>query len=149
MVPSTFVRLDALPLSPNGKIDRRSLPAPVITRPDLDASFVAPSTDAEQMVAEIWQEVLGRPRVGLHDNFFDLGGHSLLLARVHAELRERAGVDLTLIDLFKHPTVSALAQALTKPPAETLPNPDIQVRAASRRDLMERQRQLRQRTRPA
>jgi hypothetical protein len=147
MIPTTFVAVDTLPLSPNGKLNRRALPAPPTTRPDHTLGFVAPDTTTERAVAGIWQDVLGLPRVGLHDNFFDLGGHSLLLARVHAELRRQLGTDLNLIDLFKHPTVRALAQALTSPRPEAIPIDDIQDRAASRRGMMERQRQIRQRSR--
>jgi aryl carrier-like protein len=116
---------------------------------ELDAAFVAPATETEQTVAAIWQDVLGLPRVGRRDNFFDLGGHSLLLARVHAELRRQLGTDLTLIDLFKHPTVSALADALASSASapDSGPLPGIHDRAASRREMLGRQRQLRQRLR--
>jgi hypothetical protein len=138
-----------LPLSPSGKLDRRALPAPSAAHRGLDAAFVAPATETEEIVAAIWQVVLGLPRVGRRDNFFDLGGHSLLLARVHAELRRQLGTDLTLIDLFKHPTVGALAEALTASAAgaDSNPLPGIQDRAAGRREMIGRQRQLRQRLR--
>jgi len=141
MVPTTFVALEALPLSPNGKLDRRALPAPDTGRAAASAPFVAPQTAAEQTVAAIWQAALGAPRVGLHDNFFDLGGHSLLLARVHAELRRQLGTSLTLIDLFKHPTVSALARALTVPQPAATPTPRVQDRAALQRQAIQRQQQ--------
>ncbi len=78
MVPAVFVLLDALPLMPNGKIDRRALPAPDRSRPELDKAFVAPRTPTEELLAEIWAQLLDIERVGVHDNFFDLGGHSLL-----------------------------------------------------------------------
>jgi hypothetical protein len=78
MVPSAFVRLEALPLTPNGKVDRRALPVPDSTRADLEEDFVAPRTPVEKMLAEIWAEVLGVERVGIHDKFLELGGHSLL-----------------------------------------------------------------------
>jgi len=147
MVPTAFVILETLPLSPNGKLDRRALPAPDTAPTASGATFIAPQTATERAIASIWQEVLGEPRVGLHDNFFDLGGHSLLLARVHAELRRQLGTSLTLIDLFKHPTVSALARALIVPQPTATPTQQVQDRASNRRDLLERQRQLRQRSR--
>ena len=88
MVPSAFVFLDLIPLTSNGKVDRKALPAPDQNRFDLEESFVAPRTPVEEMIAEIWAEVLKLDRVGIHDNFFDLGGHSLLATQVISRLRE-------------------------------------------------------------
>ena len=82
MVPSIFMFLDALPLTPNGKIDRKALPAPDQSSPELGASYVAPRTAEEELIAEIWAEVLKVDKVGIHDNFFDLGGHSLKATQV-------------------------------------------------------------------
>ncbi len=112
MQPGTFVFLAAMPLTPNGKVDRAALPAPQGERPDLRAEYVPPGDETEMAVAEVWQEVLGLERVGLHDNFFDLGGHSLLLIQIHDRLRDRFGRDLPIVDLFKHPTVGSLARHL-------------------------------------
>ncbi|MBC8427806.1 non-ribosomal peptide synthetase [bacterium] len=92
MVPSAFVMLDALPLTPNGKVDRRALPAPDRTRPELEETFVAPHTPIASLIAEVWQEVLGVEKVGVYDNFFDLGGHSLLSMQVIARLENKLGV---------------------------------------------------------
>jgi amino acid adenylation domain-containing protein len=89
MVPSTFVFLDALPLTPSGKVDRQALPAPDLDRPRLEETFVAPRTSLEMLIAEIWQDVLGVDRVGRYDNFFDLGGHSLLSMQVVAKLENK------------------------------------------------------------
>ena len=108
MVPSAFVSLAALPLSPSGKLDRRALPAPGSDRPELGTSYLAPRTEAEKTVAAIWREALRVEQVGLHDNFFDLGGHSLLMVRVQSQLCEAFGRDVSLVDLFRHPTVSSL-----------------------------------------
>ncbi len=115
MVPSAFVVLAALPLSPNGKVDARALPAPERLRPELEAAYAAPKSELERIIAVVWQEALGVEKVGIHDNFFDLGGHSLLLAKVHSRLREVLERDLSLVDLFKNPTVSSLAAALSRP----------------------------------
>ncbi|HEX3526901.1 MAG TPA: amino acid adenylation domain-containing protein, partial [Thermoanaerobaculia bacterium] len=113
MVPSAFVVLEALPLTPNGKVDRRALPAPERTDTGADV-YIAPRSTLEQTIAGIWQEVLGLDRVGREDNFFDAGGHSLLMIQVHARLRERLGRDLTVVELFQYPTVRALAEHLGK-----------------------------------
>jgi amino acid adenylation domain-containing protein len=110
MIPTAFVALKALPLTPAGKLDRAALPAPEGARPELETPFVAPRTDAEQKIAGIWRQVLGVEMVGADDNFFDLGGHSLLVVRAHAKLREAFGHDISLVDVFKYPTVRSLAQ---------------------------------------
>ena len=112
MVPAALVALPALPLTPNGKLDVRALPAPAALRPELAAPYAAPESELERIIATVWRQALRVDKVGIHDNFFDLGGHSLLLAQVHARLREALGRELSLIDLFKSPTVHALAAAL-------------------------------------
>jgi amino acid adenylation domain-containing protein len=134
MQPGTFVFLAALPLTPNGKLDRAALPAPQGERPDLRAEYVPPGDETELAVAEVWQEVLGLERVGLHDNFFDLGGHSLLLIQIHDRLRERFGRNLPIVDLFKHPTVGSLARHLSaEPAAAEQPGAAVRDRAAKSR----------------
>jgi natural product biosynthesis luciferase-like monooxygenase protein/FkbM family methyltransferase len=112
MIPADFVLLDALPLTGSGKVDRRALPAPQTGGARFAAAYVAPRTSAEQTVASIWQSVLGRERVGIHDNFFEVGGSSLLLVQIHAKLREALGREVTMVQLFRHPTVQALARFL-------------------------------------
>jgi amino acid adenylation domain-containing protein len=111
MLPSDFVLLDALPLTPTGKLDRRALPAPE-TAVSSDDGYAAPETVTEELLAEIWAELLGRPRVGLYDNFFDLGGHSLLAPQVFARIEETFQVELPLRTLFEAPTVAQMATAL-------------------------------------
>ncbi|HEX3044229.1 MAG TPA: phosphopantetheine-binding protein, partial [Bacillota bacterium] len=107
MVPRIFVFLEALPLSPNGKINRKTLPAPVLTKSE---GYLAPQSEAEKILAEIWKEELGLSQVGLNDNFFAIGGHSLLLTRVHNRIQKAFQRDFPLIDLFTHSTLSALAR---------------------------------------
>ena len=113
MVPGVFVFLEALPLTPNQKVDRRALPAPDTARPELESVFVAAESGVEKTLAEIWRAVLGVERVGIHDNFFDLGGHSLLLAKVHSQLQTALGHEVAMIDLFRYSTISALAKYLS------------------------------------
>lgn len=113
MVPSAFVPLDALPLSPSGKLDRLALPAAVSeTAKALEEGDDAPRTPTEQALERIWCEVLETERAGLHDSFFDLGGHSLLATRLVLRVNDAFGLDLTLRTIFEHPTIAALAEVV-------------------------------------
>src|SRR5262249_52044248 len=112
MVPSAFVILKAMPLTPNGKIDRRALPAPERSRSQLDSDFTAARTPIEEMTAGIWAELLGVEQVGVHDNFFELGGHSLLATQVISRLRDAFQIELPLRTLFVSPTVAETAQKI-------------------------------------
>ena len=112
MVPSAFVAIDALPLTLNGKVDRRGLPIPNPERPILEEAFVAPCSPVERLLAEIWAQVLNVEQVGINDNFFELGGHSLLTTQMFSQVREVFHVDLPLIYFFEAPTVAKLAQAI-------------------------------------
>ena len=137
MVPSAIVLLDALPLTPNGKVDRRNLPSPEGRRVELECGFVAPRTQLEQQIARVWQEVLGVETVGVHDNFFDLGGHSLSMVRVHGRLCEALKADLSVTDLFRYPTVSSLATFLSPGAAGHALGP-VEERAGKQRNFMHR-----------
>jgi amino acid adenylation domain-containing protein len=112
MVPALFVPLDALPLMPNGKVDRLALPVPDRARPELEKAFVAPRDDLELQLAQIWEEVLGVRPVGVRDNFFELGGHSLLAVRLFALIDKRLGRKLPLTTVFQGATVEHLASVL-------------------------------------
>ncbi len=112
MVPSAFVFLNALPMTPNGKLNRKALPEPEQNRQVTDADFIAPRSPVEQLLAEIWGEVLSINRVGIHDNFFELGGHSLLATQVVVRIREQLSVEIQLISLFEMPTIEKFAAHL-------------------------------------
>jgi aspartate racemase len=145
MVPAVFVVLAALPLNRSGKVDRRALPAPDDVARESQASYVPPRNELEERIARVWREVLGVERVGVHDSFFDLGGHSLLLLQAVSRLQEALGHDLPKGLMFEHPTVASLATALGAPAVPTPPAPALersQDRAAARRES------LRQRQRP-
>ena len=114
MVPTVFVWLDGLPLNSNGKLDRRALPAPAADRQATSAeNFVLPRSEAERLIAAVWQEVLGLERVGIHDNFFDVGGNSLRLLPVQRRLQEVFARPIGLPTLFRHSTVALLAEELS------------------------------------
>lgn len=112
MVPSVFVVLESLPLTPAGKVDRKTLPAPPSTRPDLERRYVAPRTVEEEVVALIWARVLGVERVGVEDNFFESGGHSLLAVQLFAEIENVFHRKIPLAAIFQAPNVEQLAGIL-------------------------------------
>jgi hypothetical protein len=115
MIPAAFVTLEAMPLTPNGKLNRRALSAVEWARvgPETE-ELVLPQNEAERAIAEVWRACLGLETVGVHANFFDLGGHSLLLGRVRTALAERLGRSLSMTTLFQYPTIHALAEHLAQ-----------------------------------
>jgi len=120
MIPAVFVRLAELPLTANGKLDRKALPAPDGSRPVLEREFVAPRTETEKVLAEILSEVLGVSQVGIHDNFFELGGHSLLATTVVSRIRGSFSVELPMRSLFEAPTIARLALVIAQGQATTV-----------------------------
>jgi len=146
MVPAVFVFLDALPLTANGaKVDRRALPAPSGLEGRAEALREAPRTALEQTIAGLWRELLQLEQVGIRENFFDLGGHSLLLARLHARLQEALGRPFAMLDLFQHPTIESLAQHLSQAAGRAAaPAPDFgpaQQRAVRKQEAFASRRQ--------
>ncbi|HEX9858486.1 MAG TPA: MupA/Atu3671 family FMN-dependent luciferase-like monooxygenase, partial [Paracoccaceae bacterium] len=145
MIPAHFVRLDAFPLTPNRKVDRKALPAPQAAAP-LATAFVAPGIGIEAQIAAIWARILGVPKVGARDNFFALGGHSLLAVQAHREIRDSLGATrLSITDIFRFPTLAALAAHLDDAPKPG-PAPVAQGlagRADARAEAMARRRALR------
>ncbi|MBX2809239.1 MAG: LLM class flavin-dependent oxidoreductase [Cellvibrionaceae bacterium] len=113
MIPNDMVVLEAMPLTPNGKIDRRQLPAPESLGAVSSATYMAPENDLQADIVQIWREVLRVDKVGVKDNFFDLGGHSLLIVRVHQLLKQKLEKPIALTDLYRFPTIAALTEFLT------------------------------------
>jgi amino acid adenylation domain-containing protein len=120
MIPSAFAALEAFPLNANGKVDRAALPLPEELQTTPEKEFVAPRTPQERILAEIWSEILGIERVGIHDSFFELGGDSIRSVQVRAKARER-GLELSVQQLFLHRTIEALAGVLTASPIAEAP----------------------------
>jgi hypothetical protein len=110
MVPAAYVQLEALPLNHNGKIDRKNLPQPDTDTPE--EGYVGPRNATEETLCRLWQEVLRREHVGIHDNFFKIGGHSLMAARVATRMRESFKVDIPLRRMFEVPTIAQLAEVI-------------------------------------
>ncbi|HEU0298193.1 MAG TPA: amino acid adenylation domain-containing protein, partial [Longimicrobium sp.] len=140
MVPSVFVTMDALPLSPNGKVDRRALPDPVAEA----RAAARPPTGVEGRIARVWEELLGIGGVGLEDNFFEIGGHSMLIARMQERLAGELGREVTVVELFQFPTVASLAAhldagAAAGESADAAPA-EAAERGSSRREMMRRRR---------
>ncbi len=144
MIPPIFVPLAELPLSRNGKVDRQALPAPEKVQPRSSRIFVAPRNEIEQSIAQVWQEVLGLEKVGADDNFFDLGGHSLLMVKVHHELRTIFDRELSLMDMFRNPTVGALAHYLSDGAPTEATLDQAQERGEARKTAREQRRGRRQ-----
>jgi acyl carrier protein len=142
MLPSAFVPLATFPLTPSGKIDRKSLPAPGEAE-TLEDTYMAPRSDPERIITEIWKEVLKLEKVGVHNNFFDLGGNSLLMARVNARLVEKFGREIAIIEMFQYPTISALAAHLGEPSGGEPPPDTLDDRARGLAAGRERLRQQR------
>ncbi|MGB7947042.1 MAG: phosphopantetheine-binding protein, partial [Candidatus Binatia bacterium] len=114
MVPSVFVKIEEFPLTGSGKLDCNALPTPSTARPDLPTEYVGPATPVERLLASIWTEVLSIGQVGIHDNFFDLGGHSLAATRVISRVTKQFRLELPLQSLFQSPTVAEMAAIITQ-----------------------------------
>ncbi|WP_420630860.1 MupA/Atu3671 family FMN-dependent luciferase-like monooxygenase [Candidatus Leptofilum sp.] len=150
MVPATYVPMSSFPLTPNKKTDRKALPAPDQVLVEPQTAYVAPTNDLEQKIAEIWQQLLNVPQVGLNDNFFDLGGHSLLTVQAHRQLKEVVDKEISITDMFRFPTIRSLADYLNEDNGSNGTQKAVEQsvdRAASRREKMMQRRQRRQRVR--
>ena len=142
MFPSAFVSMEAFPLSPNGKVDRASLPAPILAAEGA-ASADAPATRLEQIISDLWKRILRLERVGSGDNFFDLGGDSLLLVAVHSNLQKQLQLEIPVTDLFEFTTIRTLAAHLAKSDPTAPSFSDVQQQGNRQRDAFARQRERR------
>jgi len=122
MIPVVFVKIDEIPLTTTGtaKVDRRALPAPDHKRPHIDTPFIESRTAVEKELSQIWSEILSLDRVGIHDNFFDLGGHSLAATRVVAQVIRKFQLEIPLQTLFRAPTVAEMAAVIAENQGKTL-----------------------------
>ncbi|MDZ8184107.1 MAG: amino acid adenylation domain-containing protein [Nostoc sp. ChiSLP02] len=127
MMPTAFMILEAFPLTSNGKVDRRALPIPNGLRPELEVAYAVPQTEIEKTIASVWQQALNLEKIGIHDNFFEIGGHSLLLVTVHSQLQEILKAELSTLDLFRYPTINSLAEYLSSSANKTVPLQDSDI----------------------
>ncbi|MFB2977829.1 amino acid adenylation domain-containing protein [Microseira sp. BLCC-F43] len=147
MIPSAFLLLDAFPLTVNGKIDTRSLPEPNANHA-IRKTSENPQTEIEQKIAEVWQEILKLNSVGRDDNFFEVGGHSLLLIQVNQKLKAVLNAELSMLEMFQYPTIRALGERLGKTKPESSPTTkDDKGRRPERQNLLQQQRKARQQKR--
>ena len=149
MWPAAYVELAALPLTPNGKVDRRALPPPDGRRAASRGGYVAPQNELQRLAAEVFRELLRVDAVGIHDNFFEAGGNSLLLVEAHGRLRRALGRELTLVELMRHPTIDSLSRYLAQdaPPAAGGERGRAQERGKSQRLAFARQKEMADRAR--
>jgi acyl carrier protein len=128
MWPTQYAVVEKIPLTANGKVDRKGLPEVGSERPETGEKYIAPRNEVEELVAGIWEEVLGVEEVGMEDNFFELGGHSLLATQVVSRIREIFKVDIALRRLFERPTIGGLSGEIVK--EEVGSGETIEVRAS-------------------
>lgn len=141
MIPNIFKKIEQLPLSPNGKINRNALPKIVVEREDLKNPYIAPVGKIEKTIAGIWTDILEIEKVGVNDNFFDLGGHSFLIIRVHELLQKNLNKKFQLLHLFEYTTVRELAGFLTESSSKSEENEkSSEDWAADRRKALKRRR---------
>jgi hypothetical protein len=146
MIPASFVVLDAFPLTPNGKIDRKALPEPQQLTAAAAAAYIAPTNDLEQQIADIWRDLLAVERVGRQDNIFDLGANSLLTMQANSRLSLALGRKVSLVSMFRYPTVESLAAHLDEngqAAAAKQNEKKVQERATRAESAAERRRALR------
>ncbi|WP_416671490.1 amino acid adenylation domain-containing protein [Egbenema bharatensis] len=148
MVPAAFVELDALPLTPNGKLDRKVLATFDPIRSDLEQVDQAPTTELEKTIASLWQDALHLEKVGVHHNFFDIGGHSLLIVTLHSRLQKSIQREFPLVVMFQYPTISALAGYLSQATRQSSSDQSSR-NARDRMTSTKRQKQIRQKHRKA
>jgi ubiquinone/menaquinone biosynthesis C-methylase UbiE/acyl carrier protein len=143
MVPTHFIVLDSFPYMTNGKVDRRQLPSPEEIRPMIETVYASPNNEWERALVKIWQEVLQLDHIGVQDNFFDLGGNSLLMVQMHQQVQQRLSAELSVIELFRYPTIYAIAAHLQSKVSSQSAMKQSQNRAAWRREQLKNRRKSR------
>jgi acyl carrier protein len=143
MVPQHFVELPSIPLTPNGKVDRKALPKPEAEKLT-EKPYVAPRSETERAITAIWREVLKIDQVGIHDNFFELGGHSLLMVQVLSKVKDLIKQNVSMVTLFKYPTIGSFCRSLTGFQAERPAFLKASVRAKRQQQMLMRKREMRQ-----
>ena len=114
MVPSAFVIMESFPFAPSGKVDRTKLPCPEVNQTNKETNFIKPRSETDVIIAKVWRELLYIDKVGIHDNFFDLGGHSLLIVRASWKLSQALGINISVVELFQYPTIHSITEYLGK-----------------------------------
>ncbi len=147
MIPADFVVMDKLPLTANGKVDKKALPSPEDLRSQIADDYVMPQTEAERLIASVWQEILQINNVGIYDNFFEIGGNSLLLVQAYGKLQNLFGSQISMVMLFRYPNIHALAEHLRQNEPTEVSDPNRAENRKSRQDLMKQQRQNRLKSR--
>jgi hypothetical protein len=142
MTPAAFVFLAELPLNPNGKLDRKALPAPDLSK-QFERQYEGPRTPVERILCAIWEQMLGVERVGIHHNFFELGGHSLTMMRVHHRAQQELAKIFSLMAMFEHSTIASLAKYLITNNPELHSYEEANLRATEQRERRRRQREQR------
>jgi acyl carrier protein len=146
MIPTTFVVLDKLPLSANGKVDRKALPEPKSSDVGVPLAYAPPRDGLEGALADIWREVLQIEKISSRENFFDVGGNSLYIVRIHAKIRERLEREIPIVELFKYTTIESLAAYLSQNGSNSTNTQQGFERAQIRRASRSRRRQSSQQT---
>jgi amino acid adenylation domain-containing protein len=147
MIPAAFVVMEKLPLTLNGKVDKKALPLPEDQRSQLDVDYVMPQTEVERLIASVWQEILQLSNVGIYDNFFEIGGNSLLLVQAYSKLQNLFGSQVSMVMLFRYPNIHALAEHLSQSQPTEASEPNRAENRKSRQYLMKQQRQNRLKSR--
>jgi polyketide synthase PksJ len=143
MVVRRYVKMERMPMQPNGKIDRKALPEPEDIRKKMKEEYVGPRSELEESITEVWKEVLQLDKVGINDNFFDLGGHSISLIELQHKLQEALQKEIIITDLLKYPSVNLFAKYLIGQSGDAKEASQSEQRAAIRRESMKRYRSLR------
>ena len=147
MIPAVFVMMETFPLTANGKVDRRALPAPESQRPALGSLYIEPHTEMEKVIAAVWLQVLRVEKVGVHDNFFDLGGDSFLMAQACSKLREALDRDISMVEVFTYTSINSLAKYLSSAEVESHVRRQSSAQVETRKESMKQREQLRKQLR--